>query len=124
MIVHGADAGAIYANAAFALADLICDADAVAPREERAVQATGADLAETVVRLMNALLYLVDADRLVLPHLEVAEATPTSVRGVARGEPLDTARHGFKGALKAATYHDLAVWQAEGGLRVRVVLDV
>lgn len=124
VVLHGRDEAEAYASAAWALADLLCDAARVAARVARPVDARGADAAETAVRLMNDLLYLWDAEGLVLPVLEVEEATPVRVRGTVRGEPLDPDAHGFKGSLKAATYHDLAVERDAGGIHIRITLDV
>jgi SHS2 domain-containing protein len=38
--------------------------------------------------------------------------------------PLDARRHGFRGEIKAATYHRLEVDASPGSCRARVILDV
>lgn len=124
VLIHGANASEIYQNATWALCDVLCHAAAINLRITRPVEAVGADLGETTVRLLNSLIYHCDVEGLVLPDLVISEASETKVRGQAWGEPLDPEVHGFKGAIKAATYHDLRLEHTSGMLRLRIVLDV
>jgi SHS2 domain-containing protein len=121
--VYGRDARELLKNAAWAVVDQVCDARRVRPRVARPLRVAGADPSARLVGLMNELIYRLDAEHLVLPHLTLLAVGPRGLRGVARGEAL-AERHGYKGALKAATYHDLHIERTRTGWRARVVLDV
>lgn len=123
VLVYGRDQRQLLRNAAWALVDQVCAARRVRDRVERPVRVESRDPAVRLVGVMNTLLYYLDAERLVLPHLVLRSVGNGGVLGVARGEPL-AKRHGYKGALKAATYHDLHFEKTRRGLQVRVVLDV
>jgi len=123
VLVFGRDERRLLRNAAWAVIDQICDARKVRRRVKRDVDVTAEDPTVRLVTLMNSLLYYVDAEQLVLPHLVLRRVDATGVQGVVWGEPLGD-RHGYKGALKAATYHDLRIERTPRGLRARVVLDV
>jgi len=122
--VRGADLGELYAGIVWAVVDLMADAARVVPSTARPLDLAAAGPEELVVALANEVLFLFESERLLLPQLEVAAATATALRGTLRGEPLDTARHGWKTELKSATYHDLALRKNEGALEVDLVLDV
>ena len=123
VVVYGADERALLRNAAWAAIDQVCLARRVRPRVARPVEVVSGDPAVRLVGVINAVLFYLDAERLVLPHLVLRVVNAERVLGTARGEPLED-RHGYKGALKAATYHDLHIERTRHGLRARVVLDV
>ena len=69
-------------------------------------------------------LYALDVGRIALRRAVVFEDDGGGVRGALFGEPIDEERHDVHGALKAVTYHGLAIEAAPGGLRAQVVIDV
>ena len=46
------------------------------------------------------------------------------LEATAAGEPYDPERHPVKIAIKAVTYHQLAVEQTASGWRARVIFDI
>jgi SHS2 domain-containing protein len=124
--VRGRDLPELFRALAFAVVDLMARAESVAPQEERRLEAHGGSIEELVVAWANEILFRLETERLLLPWLDIEAVTPTCVRGIARGESLDADRHGWKGELKSATYHELAVRRDEvGGEWVaELVLDV
>jgi SHS2 domain-containing protein len=123
VLIYGRDEGQLLRNAAWAVVDQVCEARRVRARVRRPVRVVSGEPAVRLVGVMNALLYYFDTERLVLPRLVLRVVGARRVEGTASGEPLG-AGHGYKGALKAATYHDLRVERTPRGLRARVVLDV
>jgi SHS2 domain-containing protein len=123
VLVFGRDMRMLLRNAAWAVVDQVCEARRVRKREKRMVEVTATDPTVRLVGVMNSLLYYLDAEHLVLPYLVLGRSGSGGRRGVAWGERLEE-RHGYKGAIKAATYHDLRVERTPHGLRARVILDV
>ena len=123
VMLFGTDERTLLRNAAWAVIDQVCDARRVRRREKREVKVTAVDPTVRLVGVMNSLLYYFDTESLLLPYLVLRRVAGGCAHGVAWGEPLEE-RHRYKGALKAATYHDIRIERTRRGLRARVVLDV
>ena len=68
-------------------------------------------------------LYRFDADHMVFGAFEV-RVRPGGLTGIARGEPLDPARHLLNNEVKAITYHELKVEQTGDGWFAEVIVDI
>jgi SHS2 domain-containing protein len=133
-IEHTADVGfelnapdlkSAFEQAAAATFDLICDLDTVGDGVCRSVRvgARDADLENMMVRWLSELLYVLEAEGLLLSHFDVRKLESDVIEAGVAGEPVDHDRHDLKTELKAVTYHDLAVEQVDGQWLVRVIFD-
>ena len=84
------------------------------------------DLDLLLLRFLNELIYLRDAEGLILRPSSVRVETDPAPRLAAElaGEEIDAARHGLGLDVKAATVHDLRVQPVEDGWEAHVTLDV
>ena len=129
LLAHGGDEAEALAAAGAGLFDLMIDRDAVRESESVRVEVTGVDGPDLLVGWLNELLYIFEVKGLAIRRVEVA-LTEDGRRLVAaaHGEPYDSARHGVRLGVKAATRHlaaldpDLA--GPPGSWRARVILDV
>ena len=115
----------LFTNAAWGMADLICDTATVEAREERIVWASAHDPGSLLVAFLTELLVLHETEGLVLSAFEVTvEEGPEgwSVKAAIEGEPYDHGRHELLHDIKAVTYHTLAVSPEEG--YAQVLFDV
>jgi SHS2 domain-containing protein len=101
---------------------IITDTSSVRAEKEWLVTASGRDLGEATIRMLNEALYLHETERVLFSSFSVR---PSLGDGVVlelkcRGEPYDPGRHTLLKQLKAATYHDLSVENHEA----RVIFDV
>jgi SHS2 domain-containing protein len=143
VIEHPADVGfrafgrtleELFANAALAMFSLACELPGIEEREQRRIEASGADLEALLYAWLAEVLAVADAEQLVFRRVKVtALAGPAAAarrsagghaRGVAYGEPFEKARHRAGTYIKAVTYHQLRVEQTEEGWRAQVFLDV
>jgi SHS2 domain-containing protein len=126
-VARGATPGEAFAAAAQALlAATVEDPERVAEREVRRLELAEPDLDLLLLRFLNELVYLKDAELLLLrpravrvsldpePHLEAELA----------GERIDARRHRLAADVKAATAHGLSVARTPGGWEARATLDV
>lgn len=150
----GPDRGAVQRALARAFLDLLTGApDAVRPREERALVATGLDDADALVALGNELLFLFEgegflcADLALEPHDDEdnddEDADPVDdpdddsdpgddivrIVATARGEPFDPDRHPIARPIKAVTHHAASCAEdpsapPEERVRARLVFDL
>ena len=131
LVAHTADTGieawgatldAAFEEAALGLSEIMIDPSAVEERVAHRIAIHGDDDGDLLVRWLNELVYLVDARGLVF-HRFVVELRPRALAATAYGEPLDLTRHQPRGAVKAATYHQVAVDPGPPA-RVRVIVDL
>jgi SHS2 domain-containing protein len=129
---HTADTGieawgptldAAFEEAALGLFELMIEPISVEERETHRVAVSGGDDGDLLVRWLNELLYLVDARGLVFHRFVVERRAPGALVAMAYGEPFDPARHLPRTAVKAATYHQLAV-EPGPPAHVRVIVDL
>jgi SHS2 domain-containing protein len=127
-VARGGSCEAALAAAAEALlAATVEDPAGVEPRETRRVELAAPDLDLLLLRFLNELVYLRDAERLLLRprRLEVEESPGEArLRAELVGERIDRSRHDLVAEVKAATAHGLRVSGERGRYRATVTLDV
>jgi SHS2 domain-containing protein len=118
--------GAFSAAARALLAATVEEPDALRRRENRSVALEEPDLELLLLRFLNELVYLRDAEELLLVPDEIAVERNGTVRLVAKlsGERIDPARHRLAAEVKAATAHGLRVTSTPGGWTATFTLDV
>jgi len=123
--------GSSLADVFWAAADALVAAtvehpEALVAAEERSLELVDTEPSLLLFRFLNELVYLRDAEGLVLRPVALDVDTDGGLRLTARlaGEGLDPARHGRGNDVKAATLHGLKVGVSERGWTARVTLDV
>lgn len=133
-IEHTADVGVeIYGdsfeellrNAMFALFDTIADVSTVVrPECVRSVEVSGRDDESLLMNWLRELLFLFAVEEELYSDVDIHSLCDGELRATVRGEKLDLDRHHFKTELKAVTYHQFHLEQAEGKWLARVIFDV
>ena len=108
------------------LAATLDNPDAVEPRLARDLRLREPDLDLLLLRFLNELIYLRDAERLLLRAGRVRIRRDGEVELEARlqGERIDPVRHDLAGEVKATTAHGLRVEEWGSGWRARITFDV
>ncbi len=120
----GASLEALFANAALAMYSFMTDVEAIAATEERAVTVAAEDLYSLMFDWLDELLFLFEAEFLVMNDFEIAVDTSTfSITGTCRGGKFDPERHEAGIIVKAVTYSMMEIKKNEQW-HARVVLDV
>lgn len=99
----------------------------VAPRKHRAFSLDAGSLDLLLFEMLQELVYLKDAERLLLRvrGVRIEEAAHGfRLHADAYGETIDPDRHSLLADIKAVTLHRLAVEKTPAGWRAVVVLDV
>jgi SHS2 domain-containing protein len=123
-IARGRDLRQLFQNAAAALCALACDPDSLDEREERRIEAQGADDESLLFAWLAEILAISDAEQIFFRRVEVTRLEAGRIEGLARGERYDRQRHRAGTYIKAVTYHQLAVTRADDEWRATVYLDV
>lgn len=123
-VARGATMAEMFQNAAMALYASIAAPEGVRPSEERAIEARADDRELLLVYWLSECQKAFDLDRLLLCKFRIDEITDTHVKGIARGEAYDPARHEFRSEIKAVTFCGLYVKETPDGWEAAVVCDV
>ncbi len=122
--IFGRSKEELFENAARALISTLTDRRYLRIKETREVALEAPDQEALLVDWLNYLLYLFDVDGFLGRDFQVIRLTPRRLEARARGESFDPARHPEKTAVKAATYHHLAITPRDGGWQATVILDL
>ena len=124
----GRDLPELFKDAADATVNVMIDnIDAIHPVETRQIELSNDKLDMLLFDFLQELIFLKDAERLLLRirKVQIAERDENYfVEATAEGEPLDTERHLQRADVKAVTLHDFSVEQIDGGWKARVLLDI
>jgi SHS2 domain-containing protein len=124
----GRDLSELFRDTADATTNVMIDnIEAIRPRETRQIEFSNDKLDMLLFDLLQELIFLKDAERLLLRIRDVQIAERDGiyfVKAMAEGEPLDAEWHRQRGDVKAVTLHDFSVEQTEGGWKARVLLDI
>jgi SHS2 domain-containing protein len=126
-VAHAPDLPALFEAAAEALlAATLADPASVAASQRRPLSLEEPDLDLLMLRFLNELVYLRDAEGLLLRAraLRIEAGPPARLEAELVGEPLDPARHRTEREIKAATAHGLRVAGGSQGWDASVTLDV
>ena len=98
----------------------------LAADERRRLDLAEPDLDLLLLRFVNELVYLRDAEELLLrpEHLCVEQGDEARLRAELAGERIDRDRHRLLADVKAATAHGLRVAHTDAGWEAHVTLDV
>ncbi|MFB3925781.1 MAG: archease [Syntrophales bacterium] len=122
--VSGRSEKELFANAAAAIFDLLCDPEQVKVRMTRTLIVAGMDRVDLLINFLREVLYLFNGENLLIKKFSVTILNGNSITAEARGEPFDPGRHAIKMEIKAVTYHQAEIKKTREGWRARVIFDV
>jgi SHS2 domain-containing protein len=124
----GRDLPELFSDAADATTNVMIDnIEAIQARETRQIELSNDKLDMLLFDLLQELIFLKDAERLLLRIREVQIDDRDKmylVKATAEGETLDAERHHQRADVKAVTLHNFVVAQTDGGWKARVLLDI
>lgn len=122
--IRAADLDTLFKEAAEALFETIVEElQTVRPERRVDVTLTGADREYLLFDWLKELLYLFDAEHLLLSKFAV-QVTDQGLTGTAWGEPIDRSRHHLEHEVKAITYHGLRVEHTADGWLAEFIVDI
>jgi len=124
LAIRGASEEDLFANAAFAVLDIITDLGRVEPRETRRVLVEGDSREDLLINFLREILYLYNGQRWLLKEIRVIKIDEKSLEAEVSGEPFDEHKHEICKEIKAVTYHQAEVRKTPEGWTARVIFDV
>ena len=119
--IYGRDLEDLFGNAAEGLAALMLPPDGGAPAGvARSVELEAIDAESLLVAWLSELAFWAETESLVFRRFDFTELSPTRLRAVAHGGPVEA----LEKHVKAVTFHELAIRPVPQGLAATVVFDV
>lgn len=122
--IYGQNLMELFENAGAALFDVITDPSKVKEKVKKDIALAYRDLGTLMVDWLGELLYLHDAEGLVLRRFEVKNIGDGCFEATTWGEPFQEGRHAIRTEVKAVTFHQLEVREKGGRWQARVILDL
>ena len=122
--VFGMDSKDLFANAAFALFDLVTDISAVKGENKKEITVTGSDWPDLMVNWLRELLYLWAGNELLVKSVKIQKITTSEINAILCYDCYDPDRHVVKNEIKAVTYHQIQVTPCPRGWEARIIFDV
>ena len=124
----GRDLPELFSAAADAMTNVMIDnIESIQPVQTREIELSNDELDMLLFDLLQELIFLKDAERVLLRLREVqidARNDINFVKATAAGEPLDVERHHQRADVKAVTLHDFSVERMKSGWKAKVLLDI
>ena len=118
--VWGRDLAQLFANAAYGMACQLADLEKITPSSKYQVELDADDTEWLLVNWLSELLYLGERDDQVFTDFDMLEVTPTHLRAIARGGPVEE----YEGHIKAVTFSELEIIESDEGYETTIVFDV
>lgn len=124
IIAYGEDISALFGNAAYAMFDILVNAEEIYETETFSLHASASSIDELLVAWLSELLYQYETERIVFCRFDINSIDGKGVSALVSGEKIDQSRHEVKTEIKSVTYHQLNVEEIDGGWEAQVVFDV
>ena len=115
----------LFEECALAITDIMVDPETLRSTVERKFALEAPDLDRLLYDFLTELIVVKDVDSLLFARYEV-EVHPDlpSLKVLAKGEPIDRARHHLRNDVKAVTMHLFGIRRDSDKWRTTVVLDI
>jgi SHS2 domain-containing protein len=120
MRAYGRDMRELFANAAYGMFALMAEPSVEGSTCEREVSLEATDYESLLVDWLNELIYLHEVERETYSQFAIETLSPTKLKAHVTGGPTKSKTK----AIKAATFHDLAIGETANGLVATIVFDV
>ena len=116
----------LFAGAAMAVTRIMVDPLTIKPTRHETVTLTQETVAELLYSWLAEIVYLKDAEQLLITGVEVdvRDSATWSLTAMLHGDTIDLSRVGLGQDVKAVTYHLFKVWQEGATYNAQVVLDI
>ncbi len=121
---RGADLKELFSNAARGMFAVIAAPDTIRASKELVVRVEAENLENLLVNWLSELLYLSATRGVLLCRFEISQVDQQHIVARVFGEPIDQDRHELYTEIKAVTYHELKVVEADQVWIARVLFDV
>jgi SHS2 domain-containing protein len=122
--VYGKDLKELFANAAFAMFDIIADLEGMKVSATKDIELKAANYEELLVAWLDELLYNFYTKWVIFSDFRIEELDEHHIKAKALGRSVGENKNRLKTEIKAATYHDLNINKTADGYEVEIIFDI
>ena len=123
--VYGIDRKALFANAAYALFDLLTDLRRLNGKTCKNISIRGEDRPDLMVNWLRELLFLWNGNGLLVKEVDVTALSDSELTATVFYDVFDPRRHRINIEIKAVTYHQIRVEpRSPAGWESTIIFDV
>jgi SHS2 domain-containing protein len=122
--VYGSDSKDLFANAAWALFDLITEMDRLTGLEFCHIEVSGDDWSDLMVNWLREVLYLWNGKELLVTKARILSLSETELTATLEYDPFNPDCHVIKTEIKAVTYHQIQITGTPLGWEARIIFDI
>lgn len=122
--VLGSDSKELFANAAYAMFDMLTEIKLLKGTDSIKIDVTGADWSDLMVNWLRELLYFWNGKELLVKKAQILSLSDTELSASIEFDPFDSDRHEIKIEIKAVTYHQIQVTGGPEGWEAKIIFDV
>lgn len=124
IIAFGRDLKEVFVNSAYAMFDIITEANNIKPVESHEFSISADDIEELLVAWLDELLFKYETERILFGDFEISSLDNKNIQATAKGEKLDKGRHIIKTEIKNVTYHQLKIEKVNDIWEAQIIFDV
>ena len=124
IVAYGTDVEELFSNAALALFSLITEPESIEEKLHLDLEVSSEGRDRLLVEWLNELIYLFDAERILVNRFDIKRLTHNELKATCYGEGFDSMKHKIKIGVKAATYHMLKLDKNGDGCKAQIILDI
>ena len=133
MIEHTADVGVVgkgktmaeaFENAAYGMFSVMAELDSYVPTDNRTVEVESEDVVSLLQSFLSSLIVLFDGDAMLPLEFEITELELGRLKCEVSVRPVGEDIVWLGPAVKAVTYHQMAVEEHDGCWSARAIFDV
>ena len=122
--VFGSDPQELFANAAYAMFDMLTEIKLLKGTDSTNLQVTGDDWSDLMVNWLRELLYFWNGKELLVKKVQILSLSDTELSANIEFDPFAPGRHEIKIEIKAVTYHQIQEIGGPEGWEARIIFDV
>jgi SHS2 domain-containing protein len=122
--VYGSDSKELFANAAWALFDLITEIDKLAGLDSCRIEVSGDDWSDLMVNWLREMLYLWNGKELLVKNARILFLSETELTATVEFDLFNPVRNVINTEIKAVTYHQIQVNSSPSGWEAMIIFDI
>ena len=122
--VFGSDSKELFANAAWAMFDIITEIDQLKGLDSCNIEVSGNDWPDLMVNWLREVLYLWNGRELLVKSFHIISLSENNLSVRVNFDPFNSDRHIIKTEIKAVTYHQIQVNSSPSGWEAMIIFDI
>ena len=122
--VFGSDSKELFANAAWAMFDIITEIDQLKGLDSCNIEVSGYDWPDLMVNWLREVLYLWNGRELLVKSFHIISLSENNLSVRVNFDPFNSDRHIIKTEIKAVTYHQIQVNSSPSGWEAKIIFDI